>query len=192
MNSAPLLRKKRWMVTVAAVLGIGVTLALARWQLSRAHQREAIQAAIEQQGRQAPLRPQELLTALQARVSDAELLHRPVRLTGTWDAPRTVLLANRPMQGRPGFYVLSPLILQDSGPAVLVQRGWVPRDLVDPMRAVPFQTPPGVVEVPGRLAPGPSRMMELGAMAGSDPRQPHAIRQNLDVLDYARETGLSL
>ena len=46
--------------------------------------------------------------------------------------------------------------------------------------------PQGVVQVQGRIAPGPSRLYDF-AGAASGP-----IRQNLDVNAYAHETGLPL
>ena len=54
----------------------------------------------------------------------AGLLHRPVILHGHWLAAATVYLDNRQMNGRPGFYVLTPLQLDDRPEVVLVQRGW--------------------------------------------------------------------
>ena len=76
------------------------------------------------------------------------------------------------MNGQPGFYVVTPLQLDD-GSAVLVQRGWVPRDLLDRTRVAAPAPPEGVVQVQGRIAPGPARLYEFdGAASG-------AIRQNL-------------
>jgi surfeit locus 1 family protein len=97
----------------------------------------------------------------------------------------TVFLENRQMNGQPGFYAVTPLQLDD-GSAVLVQRGWVPRDLLDRTRVVAPPPPEGMVQVLGRIAPGPARLYEFdGAASG-------AIRQNLDVTSFARETGLPL
>ena len=99
---------------------------------------------------------------------------------------RTVFLDNRPMAGRPGFYVVTPLLIGESGDAVLVQRGWVPRDANDRTRVPAVPAAEGVVEVEGRIAPPPSRLYELGA-EGQGP-----IRQNLDLDSFAQETGLRL
>ena len=41
-----------------------------------------------------------------------ELMHRPVVLRGTWQPQHTVFLDNRQMQGKPGFYVVTPLKLE--------------------------------------------------------------------------------
>jgi surfeit locus 1 family protein len=48
------------------------------------------------------------------------------------------------------------------------------------------QTPGGVVDIEGRIAPLPSKLYEPGGPSGS------AIRQNLDLAQYKVETGLAL
>jgi surfeit locus 1 family protein len=89
------------------------------------------------------------------------------------------------MQGRPGFFVVTPLVLAD-GSAVLVQRGWQPRDAADRTRVIRPPAPDGTVRVAGRIAPPPARLFEFEA---SDVGP---IRQNLDMSSFARETGLVL
>ena len=66
------------------------------------------------------------------------------------------------------------------------QRGWLPRDARDRIQLAPVATPAGVVRIQGRIAPGIARLFEFDAAASG------AIRQNLDVTAYARETGLAL
>lgn len=90
------------------------------------------------------------------------------------------------MAGRSGFIVVTPLRLEGSDRTVLVQRGWVPRDFQDRTRLPALDTPQGMVQVRGRLAPPPSRLFEPGAAA------PGPIRQNIELAAYARETGLAL
>ncbi len=179
-----------WLVTVAAVAGVVITASLGRWQLSRAAQKEALHAAIETQ-RRAP--------ALTGRDVDAQadlalLLHRPVALRGTWVTRHTVFLDNRQMYGRPGFYVLTPLLLDGSTRAVLVQRGWVPRNFVDRTRLPEVTTPDGTVEIAGRIANAPPHLLELGGSdaKGNDARGTSRIRQNLDLAAFRAETGLAL
>src|SRR5207245_11512055 len=84
----------------------------------------------------------------------AQQHYRPVRLRGQWLAERTVFLDIRQMNGRPGFFVVTPLRLADGG-AVLVQRGWVPRDLAQRTRLPAIDTPAGERELQGRIAPAP-------------------------------------
>jgi hypothetical protein len=53
----------------------------------------------------------------------AEQHHRAIELRAAGCPTATVYLENRQMNGRPGFYVVTPLLLAD-GTAVVVQRGW--------------------------------------------------------------------
>jgi len=176
---------KRRIHPVVAVAALGMTLLTARlgvWQLDRAGEKQALE------------RTQAERAALPALAGDAlprradavpPLTQRLARLEGRWLPEATVALENRPMAGRTGFYIVTPLQLAD-GSAVLVQRGWLPRDLQDRTRLAPFETPAGDVQVQGRIAPRVPRLYELGE-AGSG-----AVRQNLDVDAFALEQRLAL
>ena len=176
-------RTRAAVVLVAALAGAALTARLGMWQLSRAAEKEHAQASLDERGAAPPLAQAELATAAAAVAGQH---HRRVTLQGRWVGGRTVFLHNRPMNGRPGFYVVTPLLLGDGGDAVLVQRGWVPRDAADRTRVPEVPSPEGLVVVEGRIAPPPSRLYELGA-EGQGP-----IRQNLDLDGFARETGLRL
>lgn len=179
-----------WLITLAAAVGIAGTAALGRWQLDRAAQKLALAGAIEARGLQAPLDGAALRQALAS--PPADLVHRPVLLQGRWLAQHTVYLDNRQMHGRPGFFVLTPLQLEGTAPAVvLVQRGWIARNFQDRMALAPVQTPAGPVTVAGRLAQSPARLYEMAS--GTDPVfETSPIRQNLDLAAYRRESGLPL
>src|SRR5690606_32248734 len=112
--------------------------------------------------------------------------YRPVRLRGRWLPQHNVFLDNRQMDGRVGFFLVTPLRLSGSERAVLVQRGWVPRDFQDRQRVPEVSTPAGDVDVLGRLAPPPGRLYQFGD-AGQG-----VIRQNVDPADFRLETGLAL
>ena len=173
----------RFVVITLAALAIALlTARLGLWQLDRAAQKTALQQATEQRGRLPALDADALA---RDAASAEQQQHRPVRLAGRWSAVHTVFLDNRQMQGRPGFYVVTPLLLAD-GRAVLVQRGWLPRDARDRTHLPAVATPDGLVDVAGLLAPPPARLFEFAA--GERGR----IRQNIDFDAYGRETGLRL
>lgn len=175
-------RAGKVLVAVAAVAMMLITARMGWWQLDRAQQKLALQAAIESQAQAVPLS----VAQLPVNDEDAQAQwHRPVNLRGRWQASATVFLDNRQMRGRPGFFVMTPLILPD-GTAVLVQRGWVPRDQLDRTRLPEVPTSAQDIEIQGRMAPWPSRLTQLGEDA------PGVIRQNLDAQGFARETALSL
>ena len=170
-------------VLVATLVGVAVTMSLGLWQLDRAAQKLAIQAAIDARAAMPSLTAAELARSAEAATAQ---LHRPAHLRGRWIAEHTVFLDNRQMNARVGFFVLTPLQVGLAGEAVLVQRGWVPRDQLDRSRLPALATPTGDVEVEGWLAASPTRLYDFGG-AASGP-----IRQNLALEDFARETGLKL
>lgn len=168
----------RWLLLAAVLLGAALTARLGVWQLDRAQQKLALQAAVDAEAARPPL--------VNADLGGEQQLHRRVILRGHWVADRSVWLDNRPMDGRAGFYIVTPLRLTGRGEAILVQRGWAPRDPADRSRLPPLITPAGEVEIAGRLAASPSRLYELGDGT------PGAIRQNLDAAALATESGLQL
>lgn len=173
----------RWVVvTLATVFTMVVTASLGFWQLDRARQKIALQDQIDQRARLPAWQTADLLQAGDPK----EGVHRPVRLRGQWVKEASVFLDNRQMATRNGFILVTPLKLAGSASAVLVQRGWVPRDFTDRSRVPTIDTPSGEVELEGRLAPPPGKLYELGE-AGTG-----AIRQNIDLGTLALETGLIL
>ena len=119
-------RWRKLIVLVAAVVAMAVTARLGWWQLGRAASKTELATQLERRS------AQPMLSAAEALVLPiADVHHRPVRLTGHWVPEATVFLDNRPMQGRAGFVVVTPLRLAGRQETVLVQRGWVPRDFQD-------------------------------------------------------------
>lgn len=176
-------RLRFWVVALAALTGAGLTARLGSWQLDRAAQKTAMQAALDARERDAPL---DTAAAWTTDGGAARALHyRRVHLRGHWSGAHTVFLDNRPMDGRVGFYVVTPLVVGD-GRAILVQRGWVPRDALDRTRLPEVASPEGPVALSGRMAPPPGRLYEF------QPDERGRIRQNLDLDAFARETGLRL
>jgi len=171
-----------WVITAATLLTMGVTASMGVWQLSRAQQKAALEAQIQTRAALPAWSSGDLL----ASANPERDIHRPVALTGSWVPGASLYLDNRPMNGRSGFVLVTPLRLSGGELSVLVQRGWVPRDFLDRSKVPVVDTPAGEVLVQGRLAPPPSQLFELGKVGQG------AIRQNVDLPAYARETGLPL
>jgi surfeit locus 1 family protein len=172
---------------VAALLTVALTFYLGQWQLGRASQKEALQASLDQKSQVAPLGNAQLAgLAVLHPPALAALSDRRVDITGLWLAAQTLYLDNRPMNGRPGFWVMTPLQLSGTDKVVLVQRGWIARDFVDRSRLAPVETSAQEVRLQGRMAPAPAK---LYAFKGADTG---LIRQNLDIGVLAAETGLPL
>lgn len=180
-----------WLLTVAAVATMAATAALGRWQLDRAAQKEALQAAIEVRSHLPVLDGASLGAPSGASGASADitaLLHRRVWLRGQWLPQHTVFLDNRQMRGRAGFFVVTPLQLPQGAGVVLVQRGWVPRNFQNRTALPAIDTPTGLVQIAGRVALPPSQLYELGGDTPTQEASP--IRQNLDVAAFRIETGL--
>jgi surfeit locus 1 family protein len=177
-----MLTRRALVLLIAALAGAGIAVRLGLWQLDRAAQKNAIEAAMDTRRAMQPL-----LAAYLAQTEAAarEQHYRATVVSGRWLSARTVYLDNRPMNGHAGFIVVTPLLLAD-GSSVIVQRGWLPRDQADRTHVTPPHDPADAVQVAGRIAPPPSRMVELGADV------PGPIRQNLDLTAFAHETGLRL
>ena len=156
------------MITLATILAISATVSLGRWQLSRAAQKEALQAGIDAQKLLPPIDQDTFLVLGDAKRASSggpglhDMLYRPVKLRGLWLAPQTVYLDNRQMNGLQGFYVLTPFAIEGSEQTVMVQRGWVQRNFNDRTQLAPIETPAGLVEVTGLIAPPPAHLLELG------------------------------
>lgn len=97
---------------------------------------------------------------------------RLVTAQGRYDASSQLLVAGRQLDGREGFWLLTPLLVGDA--AVPVVRGWVP-DADDPA-AAPQAVPAGPVRVTGRVQPrevpadvaGPGGALPPGQVAAVD------------------------
>lgn len=175
----------RWkfvMITLATLVAVGVTASLGFWQLSRAAQKQASQAAEDAQSAKSPL----TADALMAASNPMGFLHQRAHLRGKWVPKSTVFLDNRPMDGRVGFLVIMPFVLDSGGGAIAVQRGWVPRGFEDRYLLPKIDMPNGVVEIEGRMTLPPSDLYSLGKPTAG------LIRQNLNLPQFRLETGLPL
>lgn len=172
-----------------------VTVMLGRWQLDRAQEKEAALAALEA-GRALPP-----LTLDPGRRGEELAPWRSAEASGHWLADRTVLLDNRMANGRPGFWVVTPLAFDAAGhQAVAVLRGWLPRPVPDGPVSVP--TPVGTVTVRGQLVSRVPRLFELPALSGSKREGLSAgpsgwpgelpRLQNLELDAYAKAAGVEL
>jgi surfeit locus 1 family protein len=111
---------------------------------------------------------------------------QPARLSGQWLSGLSVWLDNRPMDGRTGFILVTPLRLsspaQCAGQVVLVERGWVPRNAAQRDQLPPLPLESGEATVIGHLEPSVSAAYALGQEPEVSPTWPASppIRQNAD------------
>ena len=107
-----------WTVGLTA-LGLAIFVSLGYWQLGRAQEKRALLEAFTSGS-------EDIVDATGLGFDELARYQR-VRLRGTYDATRQILLDNMPSAaGRPGYRVLTPLERADGRGWVMVDRGWVP------------------------------------------------------------------
>jgi surfeit locus 1 family protein len=168
---------------IATLVLVLVGIALGNWQTRRAAEKTVLQARLEQGMAAAP----RVLDG--GAVDPAHLEFHRVVVTGEFVPNWPVFLDNRPQNGRTGFILLMPFKIAGSNKAVLVARGWLPRNTAEHDRLPPFTTPAGQVRIEGRAVRQLARVMQLGTPA---PLQPKALVQNLEPAELARASGLDL
>lgn len=95
-------------------------MALCVWQISRGMEKKAEQAAFESQSR---------FTAWSDGMEIRSF--QGLKATGYFDSERQVLLENIIINSRLGYYVITPLRIDDRTPLLLVNRGWFERTGAD-------------------------------------------------------------
>jgi len=95
-------------------------LSLGVWQLYRGEEKEALMALRARHESEPPIALQGAAVALE------ENRYRRVTVTGEYDAEHQFLLDNQVFRQHAGYHVLTPLRIQGSNMAVLVNRGWIP------------------------------------------------------------------
>jgi surfeit locus 1 family protein len=177
-----------WFLLAMTALVASITVQLGYWQLGRAQFKESVHATEQAQADLAPLTEKDFAL----RPDSSENLQRRIDVQGKWLSQWTLFLENRTLNGKPGFWVLTPLEIAP-GQVLLVQRGWVARDLVQSDKLPPIDTPVGLVHVQGRWVPAPSKMVELSTTSAlpSESQRPSPLRQNIDMAAFSEETGLT-
>jgi surfeit locus 1 family protein len=109
-----------WLPLVVGTVLVAQFAGLAVWQISRGLEKRADQAAFRDE------------TGFSAWQDGMEIRpYQRLKATGQYDNERQFLLENIIVNSRYGYYVVTPLVGQDSEPVLLVNRGWVERSRDD-------------------------------------------------------------
>lgn len=186
----PASRGRAILILLAALISVMLTTRLGLWQLDRAAEKQSLHDTRIAKQKLPPLRNLDL-TCDGATWTQQE--QREAMVQGQWLHEKSVILDNRTMAERSGFFVLTPLLLMPApkcGAAVLlVQRGWLPRDAADRTRIPPWEQAPGLVQLRVRLSFAPSKSLSLQ----SQPIQETGLlRQNVDLNALGLEWQLAL
>jgi surfeit locus 1 family protein len=165
-----------WLPTLAAVVFAALTATLGQWQWGKAELKAARQAGYDRGG------ALPVLSWPEAEALGEAAFQRRVRLSGHFLPDYLVLLDNRVRDGRAGYHVITPLVLEQGG-AVLVNRGWL--EASADRRQVPWVgTPTGPQRVEGILVRAQGRYLELAAGV-----EEGNLWQNLDLERYRAWLG---
>jgi surfeit locus 1 family protein len=166
--------------TVAALFFFALTLWLGNWQSGRAEAKRALQAQYDAATQDPPIHVGKSL------LTRDDLLYRKIEVQGRFDDAHTILLDNRVQGGVAGYHVLTPLKIDGSPLAILVNRGWVAAGRSRAQLPV-VPVPQGRVSLEGMAIDPHSRYLEL---AHATPQG--RVWQNLDFARYTDLTGLTL
>jgi surfeit locus 1 family protein len=175
------LRHPGWIPTLAAIVGLGITLSAAYWQFGRAASKEQLQQ--DYQASQSA-RPLNLETQRVSR--GAEIIFRKVTASGIYLDEHTIYLDNRTRDGVAGYEVVSPLRLSDGSATVLVNRGWI-RGAAERSTLPKVDTPATLVKVTGTAMVPSDRILELSAETVEG-----VVWQNLVLSRYEQVHGLNV
>ena len=160
----PVRRRAAGLVLVGVVLAVVCTF-LGRWQWHRHEWRDAQIATVERNYDATPVPLADVLASPSAVLAGDDEW-RQVLLDGHYLSDATVLLRNRPVDGRPSYHVLVPFEVAATGDVLVVDRGWVPTG-ADASAAVDVPAAPaGDVRLVARLRHAENTSTR-GAPAGS-------------------------
>lgn len=130
------------------------TIQFGRWQLHRLEERKSWNAAVSS-NLSAPVVPVEQVLT-KAVGTDEDYEWRRVEIVGAFDQENQTLIRGRYNQGRYGYEIITPLV-PERGPALLVDRGWIPAGASATTVPTIPPAPTGVVRVQGRIRLGDSQ-----------------------------------
>jgi surfeit locus 1 family protein len=118
-----LLFHRRWLLATLMVLAaMGVMVRLGIWQLDRLAQRRAFNAHVNSQINQPTL----VLNASSITKNLPDMEYHQVVASGHYDLSQQVALRNQAYQNEWGVHLLTPLMIDGTNQAILVDRGWIP------------------------------------------------------------------
>ncbi len=117
----------RWLISHALVLLVFfILINFGFWQLDRLDQKRTRNANIEAALLASP-------TQITGETVNPDEYHfRPVEVTGTYDNDQVMIIRNKTVDGASGVHLLTPLRINGSDQAILIDRGWIPRNNRDP------------------------------------------------------------
>ncbi len=111
-----------WWQTLIVLLAMAVMAGLGQWQFARLDQRRAANAELLAKLQSNPL----VITGADLPESPDALEDRLAEVTGTYDFARQIAVQGQFSEEAPGYWLVTPLQIEGSNSAILVNRGWIP------------------------------------------------------------------
>lgn len=177
--------RPRAFAILLAVFGVAVFVALGNWQVDRAAQKERLFAAFADAGSQTPV------TLEAARRAGTPLRYPLVSVRGHYDPDRSYVLADQTHDGKVGSVAYAIFEPADGSAALLVDRGFVARDVHGDRPVIP-SPPSGEQQLLALYAPPPGSGLHLGGNAL--PRQNAWPKESiyLDIGEISEDAGRRL
>jgi surfeit locus 1 family protein len=160
-------------------------LSLGSWQMNRAEQKREF---LQQQQRAEVSGSLQLSTAMK----DSDIArYQKLTVAGHYDKTQQFLIDNQINEGKAGYFVLTPFMLQDQQKAILVNRGWI---AANPNRTqLPDVTIPvaGITTITGRANHFPSVGIKMAGAEIPTDSTPSVV-QVVDSLVLAKKLGYPL
>ena len=120
---------RRWLLATALVLlAAAVMVRLGIWQLDRLEQRRAFNARVSEQQEAQPL----VLDADTIHLDLYSMEYRQVSVSGEYLPEDEIVLRNQVWNtefgGQLGVKLFTPLLIEGTDEAILVERGWIPEE----------------------------------------------------------------
>ena len=119
----------KWLLaTLLVIAGTFVMIRLGFWQLDRLDQRRIFNAHVLEQTSQPLLDLNEAFhgNSLKNSIAITEMEYRKVKVAGAYDFENEVALRNQVYKDQYGVHLLTPLKIEGTHYAVMVDRGWIP------------------------------------------------------------------
>jgi surfeit locus 1 family protein len=144
-------------VTIAAIIAAAILIGLGVWQLQRLQWKLALIAEVNGHMAAPPVALDQAL-----KMSADEVQYRRVALSGHFDNEKEAYVFTTGLEGEPVYHVLTPFLTAD-GRALLVDRGFVPKERLPPATRTPIEGQTDLVGVwrvpdaPGTFTPAPDK-----------------------------------
>lgn len=172
--------------TLGFLLVLPLLISLGFWQLDRADEKNRLLTLQQHRG-------EDDSVVINAESVDDPLAmrYRNITVSGQYDATQHILLDNRVVNGKPGYFVITPFRIQHSVKAVLVNRGWVPMNLDRTILPVLPKLNTQATQISGRINTFPRVGIKLQGAEIPTATEP-AVVQLIDAEVLSKQLGYPL